>query len=651
IVLSLASFASAEIFIGNPENLYNIGDRFSINVTIASGLDTSDFLFVKLICSQNDKTREVEIYRVPYTTDAGKQKSITIDGTFDNFLVGDLEGNCFLYASYGNSSAKSREFEITRAIDLSIQASKAVVMPGEQISIVGTAVKKNGQNLNGFIESEIKGTNIKLSGAVAEGKFELALKMPENSPAGNYQIISSAYERDNFGKIKNKGEHLGEITIKQVIRKLGIAVNSQQIIPGNELLYTIILYDQTNKEMKESAEVSILNPSNELILKKLADSGKTNNLTLAKNSASGYWKIKASANGIFGEQDIYIEELQEVDFELADNVLTVTNIGNVPYKKKVEITIGNVTEVKEIELNAGESKKFMLSAPEGEYSITAGDDSKKESLGASFLTGSAISVDDGESGFLGKSSIILWIMLICIVAFIAFYHFERTANKAYYGKTPRQSFTPVKLSPASSNNKNENIINEGQREECSIILLKVDNLSKESADALSRALLKAKENKAKMFSEGAFRTIVFAPSITGEQDNSLRAVKTAKEMEAILKEFNASSPEKIKFGIGVHNGPLILGKSGDGNFKVSAVDSSMVLVKKIAEKAHMDIGVSSTVHRRLLGKVKSERIAGDEFWRITKIMQREAYSDFINKFVSKQQQEAKERERKSKEIK
>ncbi len=633
-LMLMLPFASAEIFISNPKSVYNIGDEFKINVSILSNVDMSDFFVTKLICVENDIAGEVEIYRVPATIKGGVQRILDVSGVFGNFLIGSLNGRCFLKANYGTYESTSQEFTITREIYVNLATGKVILNPGDRFNITGAAIKGNGEYAAGFVELKINEIDLTSFKNLEDGKFMSVFAIPDNAPAGSYDIHARAYEKNEKGEITNEGEGKTTIRVNQVVRKGEIALNSQSVKPNEDFIFSIVLYDQSGKEATDNVKTEIFDLNGALYSENLIKSGDAYNLTITKDFNPGTWKIKFKLNdNVQGEKNFYIEEFANASFNLVNGTLYVTNTGNVPYKKSVEITIGEKSEIEDISLDVGESTKFRLSAPNGVYGIKVSDGEKQSSLGTSFLTGSAIRVDGEGGGFWKNSYLIIWLMLISLAMLFAFYQYDRVSKKSYYGKTPSYS-APIKLNPSSTE---KDIISEGKREECAVISLKIKNLeevekSKGSAmDALERALIRAKDAKAKIYSDRNYKTIVFSPSMTKEEDNNLKAVRIAKEIENVLTEHNKRFGERIMFGIGVHGGEMIV-ESRNGEFKFNSIGNTIPSAKKIAEHASYGVGLSEHMHRRVLGKVKTDRDAGGEFWRLRKVMEREGNSEFINKF-------------------
>lgn len=644
-LMILAPLVSAEISISPPKSIYSVGDAFAFSVTLMPGVATNNFFIAKIVCSNGDEPGESEIYRSPQTIASEMQKNMDVSGKFDNFLIGGLSGTCHLNIKYGYESADSGDFQLIRGISVSVNTDKVILEPGERFNVSGSAIKNNGNAVEkGFIEIKLSELNISSFRTIEGGKFNLLFDSAENTPAGDYDLHARIYEKDGEGKITNEGEGITRIRIKQVIKKNEIAISSQNVNPGSDFVYTILLYDQSNIEAIENVEVALYKPSGELFSRNLLKSGEADNIAIGLDFMPGNWVIESSINNLSASRTFYINELEDVSYKLANGTLSVTNTGNVPFKKAIEIVIGDESVIEEISVEVGETKRYALSAPDGEYPIKIKEGENEEAIGSAFLTGSAVGVKGEGSGFWGKSSILLWLMLISLGILVASYQYSKISKKAYFGKTlPDSAYATPAIAAGGSSGKN--MITEGVREECSIIALKLKNneeieRAKGSArDTIERVLTRARDAKAKIYSDKNYKTMIFAPSITKEKDNSLKAVSIAREIETMILEHNKRFGEKIMFGVGVHNGEMIL-ENINGQFRFNAIGNTMPYVKKIADSVNSGTGVSEFVHRRLLGKVRSDRIEGTNYWRVSKIRDRELHSEFINKFVQRQKEDS-----------
>ncbi len=636
-------FASAELFISSPKSVYNVGDDFAFNITVMQSIISNNFLSVSLVCIDEGISGEVEIYRAPLSVQTGQQRVVEVSGSLDNFLAGTLKGDCVLTAKYGVSEARSQEFEITREINVNVGVSKVILEPGERFNITGRTIKGNSKVTKGFLEIRIDELDITSFRQIDSSDFSIIMAVPENAPSGDFEITARVYEKDANGEITNEGNGATGIRVKQIVKRAEIAISEQKVNPGNDFIFSVLLYDQADKEAIESVKAKIVMPDGEVYGETIVKSGDANNMSIKKNFMPGKWIVIASVNDIQTNVSFNVNELEEISYSLVDGALQITNTGNVPYDKPVEISIGGASEVEDVKLKVGETKKYALSAPDGNYIVEVSDGNAKESLGTSFLTGGAIGVQrEGEFNFWRQSYLIIWIMLISVAVLFAFYQYDRVSKKSYYGKAPAEGgkqanyAAPVRLD--LSNKKD--IISEGKREECSVISLRVKNMeeverAKGSAlDALERALVKAKDAKAKIYSDKLFKTIVFAPSLTNEPENYMRAVRVASAMERVLNEHNQRFGDRVMFGMGVHAGEMIV-ESGKEGFKFNSIGNMMPSAKKIAEMSNSSVGVSEHVHRRVLGKVKSDKDTSGNFWRIRKIMDHEMHSDFISNFKAR----------------
>ncbi len=698
ILLTIALFPliSADIYVDQLRSLYNVGDVINANITLSSRLDTSGFFSAFLVCG----TREIETYKSMEFISANQEKHISIIAILDNGLLSSSENTCFIRALYGAGEARSQPFMISRKINVEVRVEPPIVFPGEDVSVSGMAVKDNRAPLNGFVEIKVEGIQAAFSdfetvqeslqetnasenetsqtpeeeqseeitaqganvssgsftGEVRGGNFTAKFTMPENTPPGTYKIIARAYDMDNHGVILNTGESSSDtIRVKQVIKDIDIAFNSNSVIPGNEFIYTAIIYDQAKNNGAGELAIEIHRPDKSLFFGKLVNAGETNTLPVDANFTPGYWEITAEIEDIKKSKLFYVEELQKISTSMLDGVLTITNIGNVPYKKQIEISIGGKSEVRKVNLEIGKSIQFKLGAPDGEYAVSINDGQTTQDLGSTFLTGRAIGIDEIGGVLFSNAGIYIWTLLIVILLVVVLILIRKIFKKKYIGKIPK-SLAPVsKISPQITNmyQKKEtfvsppsisNIMERGEKQEASIIALKIKNLraiqtarnyTNNPLEDIDKALLEAKTAGSKIYVDNDYRIIVFVPSITKTKENDMTAINIAKEIETILLNHNQTSPNKIDFGIGVHSGMMGV-ETREGRIKFVSLDNTITIVKRIAERSNCTVLMSDQIHKKTLGKVKVEKVEGTSFWVLGRIMDRAHYDEFIKRFLNRQ---------------
>ncbi len=363
LFFSSLAFISAEISITQPENLYNNGDDFGINVSLMKIEQVNGFLEVSLECESNI----VQLYKSPVVLKANQRKNIDITTILDKSVIGNALGKCNVKGSYSDETIKSRDFTISKEVDVSSNLAKNSFNPGEELIFSGSAIKKNGKNLNGFLEASISGTNNVVS--VVDGKFNSSLNLPNDLAAGEQILVLHVYEKDSNDEIINEGTLSASIKISQVAKEIKIALNKDNLIPGDELIYTLLVYDQTGQDMKVNSNLNMVDSKGKIILTRTVTSGDANTLSTESNFTVGKWIIEGKVDSLSVKKDFNVESLEKISFEMFNSSLVVRNVGNVYYNKSVEIKIGEVSENKIITLNVGESKKFKLAAPNGNYQI------------------------------------------------------------------------------------------------------------------------------------------------------------------------------------------------------------------------------------------------------------------------------------------
>jgi|GEM_PF-1079605 len=635
----LVPVVSAEILLSQPDSLYNVGDIFNMDVVVSPGVNTNDFFIASLVCAGG----EAEIYKVPISVGAGDAKEISISAKLDRFLIGNLNGDCFIKARYKDDSAESQKFDLNSNVKVDFEIDGVLFDPGETIKFTGSAIKTNGDALEGFVEITISGMNISMSNPVDDGRFEANFTIANDVPGGSYQLTVRAYEKDSSGSVTNEGSSSILIRVKSIVKSVDIALSEESISPGEELVYTALLYDQAGSELEdEEVALIITKPDNSEFVKQLVKTGDANSLITESNYAPGYWKVETEIGDLGAAKQFYVEELRNISTELEGDILVVTNTGNVPYDKFIEVTIGDVTELKEVNLKVGEVERVRLFAPDGEYDIGVKYGEGFNDLGTAFLTGSAVSVGGMEikTGYIVTGLIILIIIAAAIVVYVV----RKRRRDSMVSPGP---ISVDKKDKAMESAKTSSSIESGKKEETSVISLHIKNLEdlkklkSKALDKLNEVLLKAKNKKAKIYVDGNYRVIIFSPLMTQQKEgNEIRTIKIAKDIETTLNEFNRKSPEKIEYGLGVNVGEMIVEKK-EGKLRFVSLGKTLTASKKMSEASDKRVLISDDLHRRVIGNIKSEKSGKNNYWTVKKITNREKYADFVRGFVNRQKAERK----------
>jgi hypothetical protein len=629
-------------FESQPERVYNIGDKLELEISTDVGEGQIE---AELDCKNKSKLLFSDYLDIGET-----KKEILRPLTLD--FLGEIRGKCNVEIDYKGESIKSNDFEITENIDVEAKLEKLNYESGEDITIKGYAVKENGERLNGYAEVKIEGTEVILKKRIVNGDINLNFSISESVQPGSYYLNLEAYEKNSDGEITNNGQFRVKIGIKQQPSKLEIAINQQKIIPGENVSFKVILYDQGNNEMKGNVGITIKNNFDEEVYKKLLSTDEEVIFPVETNASAGYWKIEASVFELTSKRLFYVEENQKAEFDILNDTLIVTNIGNVPYKKAIQIVIGDEVEIKETEIPIGESKKFRLLAPDGIYNVRVTDGSETFTESDVSLTGNIIGVIDIRKQLsLWNKYPMVWLFLIVVMGMFILMVVKRSVKKKVFSypkkaaeknkneKMKKESIKEEKIISRGKIIAEHTLVLNGKKQEVGLICIKIKNDIEPIKNNLRSIFSKAYEtNKAVEYWSGNYVFLIFSPLVTRMFKNQKTAIKTALSIGKALEEHNKKFKDKIDFGICVHTGE-IANELKDNKLKFTGLGDTLRKAKKIAELAQQETLLSKEVHEKSIDEIKADKksINGQEVFKVTKIKDNERNRQFIQEFLKRMQ--------------
>lgn len=632
----IISTASAEIwFASQPKPVYSIGDNLEVSVSVSQ---TGEQLKAELFCENKSK--------IIFLKYLASETSMNIFQPLTKYFLKSMKGKCKIIALFGTAEAESSDFVISDSVSLKIETDNLNYNPGENIQIKGEAQKENSQLLNGFFELNFK--DISVSGNVDNGKFTINFSVPENLASGAYLIRIKAYEKEGE-EITNNGEKEININVKQIPKKIDIALSSQNVKPGNDLNFKIILYDQSENNINAEASYVIGGSEGGSIIKALIQTDKDENFSIEKNLSSGYYKIKAYSSGIYGEREIYVEENEEAEFSIFEGILTVRNIGNIKYNKAVQVKISDVVEIITPELDVGQEKKYKLGAPDGEYEVSVTDGKSAASDSNVVLTGDVVSVKEAGGSFFGRSSL-AWIFLILVLGMFIFVSFRNTLKKKFVLSEP-SSFASTRGGVVKVEKMDEkgiiqkelreaehSIVIRGQKQDAALLCIKIKNqIGKTARENLEKILEKVYESKAVVYKSGDYIIAIFSPLVTKTFGNYIPAIKISLDIAKELQEYNKKFQDKIEFGIGVHSGDIV-NRLQDGKLVFTGLGNSVALSKRIAEVSEAEVLLSKEIHQKTMADIQADKKEkeGLEVFTVSRVANRENNTKFIQDFLKRQ---------------
>jgi len=647
----LTSFISAEIIFTQPlKSSYNLGDTVFVPITIKTLTGVSGVINMNLVCNGT----EIGFYKNGINLVAGAEKSLDSSLVLIRSIIGGNQGTCKVKVILGSDYTLSNEFKISNLLTIGGVMQKSIFNSGENVQITGKVTRETGENANGFIDANIItndiNQNITQSATITNGVFGMNISLPSNLKAGDYFVNLNAYEEDSDGLQTNTGNAQYNISVRQVPTNLELIINSKEINPGEQIQASAILHDQTGDAINSTVFLTLKDSSDKIIDQKELNTGESFTYTTAFNEPPANWKIFAASSQLTAEGSFLIKTKESVDIQIVNKTISVTNNGNVPYNKTLLVKIGDTPLNIQVSLNLGESKKYALTAPDGQYQVKIVGNQDNEVTGTMSLTGNAVGIKESSS-WSSLGVIVGWTVLISILAAGAFFGVKKVRKKSFFG---RMNFGKSKSKevPVLKNNslttlgkKAEMSLSvNGDKQDASIVCLKIKNLSEitsgrgSASDIIGKITDLAEEKSAAVYENQDYLFFIFAPLKTRTFKNEESALELAENIQKMLIEQNRMFNQKINFGISLDFGSIVA-KMENGVFRFMSLGSLMTSAKKIASLSNEEVLLSDKINDLVRVHIRAEkdiREGTTVFVLGTIKKEDEATKNFINKFMDRQ---------------
>jgi hypothetical protein len=690
LILAMANI-SALVYFTQPQSYYNLGDVIEVNINVDPVLE--GFLKVELICGNG----AINVFNgVP-----GEDGKVDIKFPLTYSYIKENTGQCYFSWDYFGISGQSTTFEISKALKVSLDIESLVAKPGEEVTISGRADRLNGAGVNGEVEvtipllklitegssnnTETGGTenqseeqdateqasqtivnNGAFYGKIQDGIFTVTFRLKEDTPAGDYRIDVLAYERDALYKITSEGVAMANLKVLPILKSIDVAISGQSIDPGTEFEFKPMLFDQSGQPIKDEVSVIIRNEIPESIFEKIVQSGDSQKYKIPANLTAGYYELTASSGELGIAKKFYVNEKAIASFELKNGTLLVTNIGNIPYKKDIQIELNGKPFIKKMNLELGAGEEFKLTGDGSQYDIKVSDGDSEVSQSGVILTGRAVSVVPvSEDGSVALNTPIVWIIVLVILAVLVIFLLRKVLRKKSFAypikekikeklgfkkksqdlvqgleqnnSDGKKMILPIKSIVA--NQAEQVLVLKGDKNRVSMLVLKIKNkLTKNSKDALTNLTKPITNNKGSIYEKGDYLFGIFSPLITKSFKNEMLAAKSAETIKESLIQYNKKFLDKIDFGIGIGSGDIVNTVEG-GKLKFTALGNIMPSARKVADASSEQILLTKEAFERLGTEVKTEKKG--EFYEIKKVIDQEKNEAFIKGFLERMSKDEK----------
>ncbi|MEK6817421.1 MAG: hypothetical protein AABX80_01340 [Nanoarchaeota archaeon] len=654
----LSSFASAEIIIHNqPNEVYSIGETLTISATVKTLTSATSTFSMDLICDG----QSINFYKNGISLSSGGEKKVEASLIFTKSLIGEIKGTCRVKGTFKGDNTLTNEFIVSNKMNLIPEPDNTKFIPGIPILIKGSATNENGEPANGFIDLRVaEGESIIINkhDTINNGFFSIEVIFPEDLKAGRYLLELNAYEEEP-GEIINEKTNLGftayNIDITQIPTSLEI-IFDKEVEPGTNAKIKVILHDQTGKNIDSMVNITIKDDKKRIIEQTEKATDEYLEIPIAYNQKSSVWGMSIESGSLTAEATFLIKEKKDVNVSFVNNTLIITNVGNIPYTDPVSIKIGDEIVFVDTNLDVDESKKYSLSAPDGEYQISVLEEDGDVYTLSSFLTGRVIGAKE-KKGIRGLFSF-AWIFIILILGYVAYMFFNKQHKRTFFGFMPSllakkeksMMMTGVEIPLRTSSrlkSRNPLIVSlsiKGEPQKTTAICLHIKNLreiGKTKGDAekiLQKAIDFAEDNKAMTYENQDYLFFIFSPLKTKTFRNESTALRVAQGIKTSLIEQNRLFKQKLNFGISINNGQVITKREGDST-KFTSLGKFIGNSKRLTSFGE-EIVFSKEVAEALKTEIKSEQINNEtDAYSIKEIKKSGSPENkkFVDDFIKRQQ--------------
>ena len=154
--------------------------------------------------------------------------------------------------------------------------------------------------------------------------------------------------------------------------KMSISTSKETFQAGENITLKVSLFDSQNLPVKDNVLLVLEDAQKRVKIEKTVLSNEFVDINLL-GASYGQGKITATYQSSQTTGFFIIEASELVKFEINEDNLVITNIGNTQYTRTIQITIGDVTGIKTPKLDIGKSVSYRLVAPPGVYNIRISD--------------------------------------------------------------------------------------------------------------------------------------------------------------------------------------------------------------------------------------------------------------------------------------
>ena len=307
-----------------------------------------------------------------------------------------------------------------------VELDKEELLPGDSITISGTAERLGGEKVNGDLRIVVDDVT-EFNSTFNNGIFTYRLRTLNNIRSNEHKVKIYVNDDDGNSYMIEKS-----FSIIPVPTSLDLIIERQNFLPSNTVSINSILYDQADDSLVREVKITITNSKNEVELEQNTYTNSVLTYDLPQFALPGTWKIKGVSEGLIRELQFKVEEVKQLDAYLNEQILVIKNIGNVDYNDLVRIeAIGDKSKIIERRTNLEPDESISVSLYEdledGSYKINVLDETFDVSIKdprtatgkvSDFLEGITGSVVAASGSRTSKTPFYIFLAVMVFVIFI-----------------------------------------------------------------------------------------------------------------------------------------------------------------------------------------------------------------------------------------
>lgn len=411
LLVGVAGVANAEIYLESLENeKYNVGDIVVLKGYAQEQENFGGDLEIKSFCGNESK---VILFSV-LDLDPGEKHQFSQEFAANKEIIGGCYFTVSLKGEGISEEKRSVDFTVTRELRVDGDIDVITQKPGSDVIVSGVIRKVDGLRVeSGSVAFTLNG---KVYGSgLSNGAFSYRITLPADIGSGEQIIIIKA--RDLAG---NDGDGEVRFRVISVPEDLTISTDKDTYLPGESITATILLIDQSGKNVAGSSTIQLVDPEGNDALTKVADNGDEFEIFLDEVTLPGTWILRSEGKGFQASKKFYVEEVKNKEIKFENNQLLIRNTGNVVYNDPIQIELLSDSGeefriIKDTPLKPNQTIIVDLNdeVPRGDYDVK---------IGGNLITGNVVLQGSGienlkqnsTAGYFALVFVFLFLILVVI---------------------------------------------------------------------------------------------------------------------------------------------------------------------------------------------------------------------------------------------